>query len=160
MFSVNIICPGKIKEKFFKEAIDEYSKRLSKYCKLNIVEVPDEKVPDKLSDTIVNEIKEKEGKAIINKIPKDTYLICLDLKGKDFSSEEFSKKLEDISLNFNSSVTFVIGGTLGISEEVLSLAKEKICFSKMTFPHQLIRVFLLEQIFRAFKISNGETYHR
>ena len=160
MLSVNIICPGKIKEKFFKDAIDEYSKRLSKYCKLNIIEVPDEKVPEKLSDTVENEIKVKEGKSIISKIPKDTYLICLDLKGKEFSSEEFSKKLEDISLNLNSSVTFVIGGTLGISKEVLDLSKEKICFSKMTFPHQLIRVFLLEQIFRAFKISNGETYHR
>ena len=160
MLCVNIICPGKMKEKFFKEAIEEYSKRLSKYCKLNIIEVPDEKVPDKLSDTIISDIKEKEGKSILSKIPKDTYLICLDLKGKEYSSEEFSKKLEDISLNHNSSVTFVIGGTLGISEEVLKLSKEKICFSKMTFPHQLIRVFLLEQIFRAFKISNGETYHR
>lgn len=160
MLSINIICPGKIKEKFFKDAIDEYSKRLSKYCKLNIIEVADEKVPDKLSITIENEIKNKEGKSIISKIPKDTYLICLDLKGKEFSSEQFSQKIEDISLNFNSSITFIIGGTLGISDEILNLAKEKICFSKMTFPHQLIRVFLLEQIFRAFKISNGETYHR
>lgn len=160
MLSVNIICPGKIKEKYLKDAIDEYSKRLSKYCKLNIIEVPDEKVPDKLSETVENEIKAREGKSILSKLPKDTYLICLDLKGKEFSSEEFSAKLEDISLNFNSSVTFVIGGTLGISKEVLDLSKEKICFSKMTFPHQLIRVFLLEQIFRAFKISNGETYHR
>lgn len=160
MLSINIICPGKIKEKYLKDAIDEYSKRLSKYCKLNIIEVPDEKVPDKLSETVENEIKSKEGKSIISKLPKDTYLICLDLKGREFTSEEFSAKLEDISLNFNSSVTFVIGGTLGISEEVLDLSKERICFSKMTFPHQLIRVFLLEQVFRAFKISNGETYHR
>ena len=160
MLSINIICPGKIKEKYLKDAIYEYSKRLSKYCKLNIVEVPDEKVPDKFSENVANEIKTKEGKSIISKLPKDTYLICLDLKGKQFTSEEFSTKLEEISLNFNSSVTFVIGGTLGISSEVLDLSKEKICFSKMTFPHQLIRVFLLEQIFRAFKISNGETYHR
>ena len=160
MLSINIICPGKIKESYLKEAIAEYSKRLSKYCKLNIIEVPDEKVPEKLSETVATEIKTREGKMIINKIPKDTYLICLDLKGKELSSEDFSRKLEDISLNFNSSVTFIIGGTLGISDEVLDLSKEKICFSKMTFPHQLIRVFLLEQIFRAFKISNGETYHR
>ena len=160
MLSINIICPGKIKESYLKEAIAEYSKRLSKYCKLNIIEVPDEKVPEKLSETVANEIKTREGKMIINKIPKDTYLICLDLNGKELSSEDFSRKLEDISLNFNSSVTFIIGGTLGISDEVLDLSKEKICFSKMTFPHQLIRVFLLEQIFRAFKISNGETYHR
>ena len=160
MLNINIICPGKIKEKFFKDAIDEYLKRLSKYCKLCIIEVPDEKIPDKVSETIVNEIKKKEGKFIINKIPKDTYLICLDLRGKEFSSEEFSKKIENISLNINSSITFIIGGTLGISDVVLNLAKEKICFSKMTFPHQLIRIFLLEQIFRAYKISNGETYHR
>lgn len=143
-----------------KDAIDEYSKRLSKYCNLNIIEVPDEKLPDKLSDSVATSIKDKEGKAMIAKIPKDTYLICLDLKGKELSSEEFSKKIEDISVNYNSSITFVIGGSLGISQELLNLSKEKVCFSKMTFPHQLIRVFLLEQIFRAFKISNGETYHR
>ena len=143
-----------------KDAIDEYSKRLSKYCNLNIIEVPDEKLPDKLSDSVATSIKDKEGKAMIAKIPKDTYLICLDLKGKELSSEEFSKKIEDISVNYNSSITFVIGGSLGISQELLNLSKEKVCFSKMTFPHQLIRVFLLEQIFRAFKISNNETYHR
>ena len=160
MLSINIICPGKIKESYLKEAVAEYSKRLSKYCKLNIIEVPDEKVTEKLSEILANEIKIREGKMIISKIPKDTYLICLDLKGKELSSEDFSRKLEDISLKFNSSITFIIGGTLGISDEVLDLSKEKICFSKMTFPHQLIRVFLLEQIFRAFKISNGETYHR
>ena len=143
-----------------KYAIDEYSKRLSKYCNLNIIEVPDEKLPDKLSDSVATSIKDKEGKAMIAKIPKDTYLICLDLKGKELSSEEFSKKIEDISVNYNSSITFVIGGSLGISQELLNLSKEKVCFSKMTFPHQLIRVFLLEQIFRAFKIQKNETYHR
>ena len=143
-----------------KDAIDEYSKRLSKYCNLNIIEVPDEKLPDKLSDSVATSIKDKEGKAMIAKIPKDTYLLCLDLKGKELSSEEFSKKIEDISVNYNSSITFVIGGSLGISQELLNLSKEKVCFSKMTFPHQLIRVFLLEQIFRAFKIQKNETYHR
>lgn len=143
-----------------QSAIDEYSKRLSKYCNLNILEVPDEKIPDKLSETVEISIKDKEGKAMISKLPKDTYLICLDLNGKQFTSEEFSKRIEDISLNYNSSITFVIGGSLGISQELLALSKEKICFSKMTFPHQLIRVFLLEQIFRAFKIQKNETYHR
>ena len=143
-----------------KDAIDEYSKRLSKYCNLNIIEVPDEKLPDKLSDSVATSIKDKEGKAMIAKIPKDTYLICLDLKGKELSSEEFTKKIEDIYVNYNSSITFVIGGSLGISQELLNLSKEKVCFSKMTFPHQLIRVFLLEQIFRAFKIQKNETYHR
>lgn len=143
-----------------QSAIDEYSKRLSKYCNLNILEVHDEKIPDKLSETVEIAIKDKEGKAMISKLPKDTYLICLDLNGKQFTSEEFSKRIEDISLNYNSSITFVIGGSLGISQELLALSKEKICFSKMTFPHQLIRVFLLEQIFRAFKIQKNETYHR
>lgn len=143
-----------------QSAIDEYSKRLSKYCNLNILEVPDEKIPDKLSETVEIAIKDKEGKAMISKLPKDTYLICLVLNGKQFTSEEFSKRIEDISLNYNSSITFVIGGSLGISQELLALSKEKICFSKMTFPHQLIRVFLLEQIFRAFKIQKNETYHR
>ena len=159
MLSIQIICVGKIKENYLKDAISEYSKRLSKFCNLNIVELSDEKLPSKLNDSIINEIKNKECNKIIQNIKKDSYIICLDLKGKQFSSEEFSQKLDNIALNFNSSITFIIGGTLGLNEEVLSLASEKICFSKMTFPHQLIRVFLLEQLFRAFKISNNETYH-
>ena len=159
MLNINIICIGKIKENYLKDAISEYSKRLSKFCNLNIIELSDEKLPSKLNDSIINEIKNKECNKIIQNIKKDSYVICLDLKGKQFSSEEFSGKLDNIALNFNSSITFIIGGTLGLNEEVLSLSNEKICFSKMTFPHQLIRVFLLEQLFRAFKISNNETYH-
>ena len=159
MLSINIICIGKIKEKFFKDAIDEYSKRLSKYCKLNILELPDEKIPDKTNINIENEIKNKECDNIINHIKKDSYIICLDLKGKEFSSEEFSKTIENISME-SSQITFIIGGSLGLSEKILNMSNQKICFSKMTFPHQLIRIFLLEQIFRAFKISNNETYHR
>lgn len=160
MITINILCVGKIKENYLKDAIAEYSKRLSKYCNLNIIEVSDEKVPDKLSDTIIKNIKDEEAKKMLSQIKKDTYCMCLDLKGKQYTSEEFSKKIDDIGLNYSSSITFVIGGTLGIGDEVLNISKEKICFSKMTFPHQLIRVFLLEQIFRAFKISSGETYHR
>ena len=159
MLNINIVCVGKIKENYLKDAISEYSKRLSKFCNLNIIELADEKLPNKLNDSIINEIKNKECRKMIQSIKKDSYIVCLDLKGKEFSSEEFSKKLDDIALNFNSSITFVIGGTLGLNQEILSLASEKICFSKMTFPHQLIRVFLLEQLFRAFKISNNETYH-
>lgn len=159
MLSINIICIGKVREKSFKDSIDEYSKRLSKYCKLNILELPDEKIPDKINENISNEIKSKECNNIINHIKKDSYIICLDLKGKEFSSEEFSKKIENISMQ-NSTITFIIGGSLGLTDKLLNLSNEKICFSKMTFPHQLIRIFLLEQIFRAFKISNGETYHR
>lgn len=159
MLNINIICVGKIKENYLKDAITEYSKRLSKFCNLNITELQDEKLPNKLNDSIITEIKNKECNKMIQTIKKDSYIICLDLKGKEFSSEDFSKKIENIALNFNSSITFIIGGTLGLNQEILSMADEKICFSKMTFPHQLIRVFLLEQLFRAFKISNNETYH-
>lgn len=159
MLTINIICVGKLKEKFFKDAIDEYSKRLSKYCKLNILELPDEKIPDKTNINIENEIKSKECNKIINHIKKDSYIICLDLTGKELSSEQFSEKIEDISMQ-SSQITFIIGGSLGLTEKVLNLSNQKLCFSKMTFPHQLIRIFLLEQLFRAFKISNGETYHR
>lgn len=159
MLNIHIVCIGKIKETYLKEAIAEYSKRLSKFCSLHILELPDEKLPSKLNDSIMDEIKNKECNKMLQAIKKDSYIICLDLKGKECSSEEFSSKLDNIALNFNSSITFVIGGTLGLNEEILSLANEKLCFSKMTFPHQLIRVFLLEQLFRAFKISNHETYH-
>ena len=143
MLNINIICIGKIKENYLKDAISEYSKRLSKFCNLNITELSDEKLPNKLNDSIINEIKNKECNKIIQAIKKDSYIICLDIKGKELSSEEFSAKLDNIALNFNSSITFVIGGTLGLNQEILSLANEKICFSKMTFPHQLISVFLL-----------------
>ena len=159
MLNINVICIGKIKEKYLKDAIHEYSKRLSRYCKLNILELPDEKIPEKLNPNIENDIKSKECTNIINHIKKDSYIICLDLTGKELSSEQFSKNIEDISMQ-SSQITFIIGGSLGLNQQILSLANQKICFSKMTFPHQLIRVFLLEQIFRAFKISNGETYHR
>lgn len=158
MLNINIVCIGKIKEKYLKDAIEEYSKRLSKYCKLNIVEIPDEPIPSNLNDKISENIKNTEGKKILNNI-KNTYAISLDLKGKEISSESFAKKIENISLQ-SSSITLIIGGSLGLSSEVTSTSNELICFSKMTFPHQLIRVFLLEQLFRAFKINNNETYHR
>ena len=159
MLSIEIICVGKIKEKYLKDALEEYIKRLSKYCKLTITELPDEKIPDKLNINIENEIKTKECNNIINHIKKDSYVIALDLKGKEFSSEEFSKKIDDLSMQ-TSHITFIIGGSLGLTQELLNNSNLKICFSKMTFPHQLIRVFLLEQIFRAFKISHNATYHR
>lgn len=159
MLNISIICVGKLKESYLKDAISEYSKRLQKYCTLNIIELQDEKLPNKLNENIIKEIKNKECNKILQTIKKDSYIFSLDLKGKQFSSEEFSQKLEDIALNKNSHITFIIGGTLGLTEEVVKKSDEKICFSKMTFPHQLIRVFLLEQLFRAFKISKGETYH-
>lgn len=159
MLNIQIICIGKLKETYLKSAIDEYTKRLSRYCKLTILELPDEKIPDKINDNLSHEIKTKECDAILRHIKKDSYVIALDLKGKQFTSEEFSSEIESISMT-SSTITFIIGGSLGLTSELLNSCHQKICFSKMTFPHQLIRVFLLEQIFRAFKISHGETYHR
>lgn len=159
MLNINIVCIGKIKENYLKEAINEYSKRLTKYCNLKIIELDDEKLPTKMYESNLMEIKRKECKKIIDNIKKDSYVICLDLKGEEFTSEEFSKKIEKIAVNYNSTITFIIGGTLGLTEDVLKISNEKICFSKMTFPHQLIRLFLIEQIFRAFKIMKNETYH-
>ena len=160
MIHINIICVGKIKEAFFKDSINEYSKRLNKYCSLSITELQDEKIPNNPSEKEIIIIKDKEGQNILNNIKKDSYIICMDLKGKQFTSEEFSTKIEDISLNKSSTITFIIGGSLGISENVLKFSNELISFSKMTFPHQLFRVILLEQIYRAFKIINNETYHK
>lgn len=160
MIHINIICIGKIKESFFKDAIIEYSKRLSKYCSLSIKELSDEKIPNNPSENELLMVKYKEGKSIISNAKKDSYIISLDPNGKELSSEDFSKKIENISLNYNSSITFIIGGSLGLSQEVLNISNEKLSFSKMTYPHQLFRIILLEQIYRAFKISNNETYHK
>ena len=160
MLHIEIICVGKLKENYLKDAIAEYSKRLSKYCSLNIVELPDEKLPSSFSEADKYKIIEKESTNILNHIKENSYIIALDLKGKQYSSEEFSEKLSQIALNENSYITFLIGGTLGMSTNLLNQANELVCFSKMTFPHQLIRVFLLEQLFRSFKIQNNETYHR
>ncbi len=159
MLNIQIICIGKLKETYLKSAIDEYSKRLSRFSKLEILELPDEKIPDKLNTKLSHEIKSRECENIIRHIKKDSYIVALDLTGKEFTSEEFSSTIENISM-FSSTLTFIIGGSLGLTNELLTICDQTICFSKMTFPHQLIRIFLLEQLFRAFKISNGETYHR
>ena len=159
MLSIQIVCVGKLKETYLKSAIDEYSKRLSRYCKLDILELPDEKIPEKVNIKLMNEIKSKECNSILSHIKKDSYIIALDLKGKQFTSEEFSSEIEKLSMT-SSHITFIIGGSLGLTNDLLNQCHQKICFSKMTFPHQLIRVFLLEQVFRAFKIANKETYHR
>lgn len=160
MLHIEIISVGKLKEDYLKSAISEYAKRLSKYCTLQITEIPDEPIPDKLNETIIEDIKNKEGKKILKAVKKNNFVFVLDRKGKQLSSEEFAQRLDDLSVGSVSSICFIIGGSLGLSEEVLNSANELLCFSKMTFPHQLIRVFLLEQIFRCFKILNHETYHR
>ncbi len=160
MLHINIICVGKLKEKYLTEALQEYSKRLSKYCNLNIIELQDEKLPSNLNDSLINQIKEKESNNILSHLEKSSYVISLDLKGKQYTSEEFASKISNISTNIAGNITFIIGGTLGLSKNILAKSNELICFSKMTFPHQLIRIFLLEQLFRSFKILNNETYHR
>ena len=159
MVHINIICVGKLKEVYLREALNEYSKRLKKYCELNIIEINDEQLPNKINENIIEQIKEKECRKIMENIKNDSYVIPLDLRGKQYTSEEFSDKIDGIQTQGYSNITFIIGGTLGLTNEVLRRANETICFSKMTFPHQLIRIFLLEQIFRSFKISKNETYH-
>lgn len=160
MLHIHILCIGKIKESYLKDAIREYTKRLSKYCILDILELPDEKIPDKASEKMEETIKEKESTLLLSHLKKDTYCIALDLKGKQYSSLSFSEEIESISLSSQNDITFLIGGSLGMTSTILNQCNELISFSKMTFPHQLIRVFLLEQLFRSFKISHHETYHK
>lgn len=157
---ITILCVGKVKEKFYRDAIGEYQKRLSRYCKLEIVELTDEKTPDGASETVENQIKEKEGNRILSKIREEDYVIALAIDGKMQDSVELSKNIQQLGVRGKSSIVFVIGGSLGLSEEVLKRADEKLSFSKMTFPHQLMRVILLEQVYRSYRIMNGEPYHK
>ena len=157
---INIVCVGKIKEKYLKLGIDEFKKRLSKYCKLEIIELEDEKAPENLSDKEMLMIKEKEGKKILSKIKDNSYVIALAIDGKNLSAEELAETINKLGVRGISNITFVIGGSLGLSDEVLSRADYKLSFSKMTFPHQLMRLILLEQVYRAYRINNGEPYHK
>lgn len=161
MISIKIISVGKIKDKNLSSLINEYTKRITKYAKIDIIEVEDEKIPHNPSDSEVCLIKEKESNKVLNKVNciNKPYIIALDLKGSSLSSIQFSKQIEDIVVNGFSTIVFLIGGSLGMSDKLLNICNKKICFSLLTFPHQLIRLFLLEQIFRAFKIINNETYH-
>ena len=151
--NITVISVGKLKEKYLKQAIDEYSKRLTRYCKIDIIELPDEKTPDNASEKEELQIKDKEGQLILSKIKDNMFVIQM-------TSEEFSKFIETQGVMGNSNITFVIGGSLGLSQDVIKRANYKICFSKMTFPHQLFRVMLLEQIYRAFRIMKNEPYHK
>ena len=157
---ITILAVGKIKEKFYAQAIAEYEKRLSRYCKLEIIEVADEKTPDGAGEGTVRRIKEKEGERLLSHVRDGMYVIALAIDGKMRSSEELSEHLSRLGLYGDSHIAFVIGGSLGLSDEVLSRANERLSFSKMTFPHQLRRVILLEQLYRSFKIQAGEPYHK
>ncbi len=157
---IRILCVGKIKEKFMREALGEYSKRLSRYIKLEITEVVDEKTPDSASEKEENQIRDKEAERLLKQIRQEDYVIALAIDGKMYESVAFSKKLDRFGVLGRGSVVFVIGGSLGLGEQVLERADESISFSKMTFPHQLMRVILLEQIYRGYRILRNEPYHK
>lgn len=157
---ITLVTVGKIKEKYFTMAIDEYSKRLSRYVKLDIVEVPDEKTPDGASETEEENIRIKEGEKILKNVKDDSYVVTLEIEGKMLDSVELSEKINQIGVSGKGHITFIIGGSLGLSKEVKNRADFKLSFSKMTFPHQLMRVVLLEQIYRSYRILNNEPYHK
>lgn len=161
---ITIACVGKMKEKFYRDAIAEYKKRLSRYCKLEIVEVADEKTPDNASELVENQIKEKEAERVLARLEKPlkegAFVCALAIDGKQLDSVEFSKKIEALGISGTSHIIFLIGGSLGMSETLLKRADMKLSFSKMTFPHQLMRVILLEQIYRGYRIMNHEPYHK
>ena len=157
---ITLITVGKIKEKYLKDAIAEYSKRLSKYCKLEIIEVPDEKTPDNASAVVEDNIRAKEAERILKHIKEDAYVITLEILGKQMSSEELASKIEQLGVTCISHIVFVIGGSIGLGQDVLKRSNFAISFSRMTFPHQLMRVILLEQVYRSYRIINGEPYHK
>lgn len=157
---ITLVTVGKIKEAYFTGAIAEYQKRLSRYCKLEIIELADEKTPDNASEALEAQIKDREGERILKALKEDAYVIALAIEGKMPDSVELSRKLEQMAVRGVSHIMFVIGGSLGLSKEVLARADEKLSFSKMTFPHQLMRVILLEQIYRSYRIMKGEPYHK
>lgn len=158
--NIAIISVGKLKEKYLKLGIEEFSKRLSKYCKLDMIELDDEKCPENLSDKDMEIVKNKEGQKILSKIKNNSYVIALAIDGKNLSSEELADTISKLAVRGISHITFIIGGSLGLADEVLKRADYKLSFSKMTFPHQLMKLILLEQVYRSFRINNNEPYHK
>ena len=157
---ITLIAVGKIKERYFEDAIREYSKRLSRYCRLEIIQVADEKTPDGASEALEEQIKEKEGRRILDQIREGAYVIALAVEGKQLDSLELAARMERLAVEGKSQLVFLIGGSLGLSKEVMRRADFALSFSAMTFPHQLMRVILLEQIYRSFRIMRGEPYHK
>ena len=158
--NISIVTVGKLKEIYLKLGIDEYLKRLNAYAKVEVIEVADEKAPEELSESEMIQVKQKEGERILAKISQDTYVIALAINGKMQSSEELADTLDKLATYGKSKIAFIIGGSLGLSEEVLKRANEQLSFSKMTFPHQLMKLILVEQIYRAFRINRNEPYHK
>ena len=157
---ITLLTVGKIKEKYLKDAIAEYSKRLSKYCKLEIIEVADEKTPDNASEVVENVIRDKEGERLLKYVKDDAFVITLEIKGKMMTSEELADKIDTLGIRGVSHIMFIIGGSIGLGEDVIKRSDFALSFSKMTFPHQLMRVILLEQIYRSYRIISGEPYHK
>ena len=157
---ITLLTVGKIKEKFLRDAIAEYSKRLSKYCKLEIIEVADEKTPDNASETVEDSIRSKEGERLLKYIKDEAFVITLEIAGEQLTSEKFAEKINNLGIRGTSHIQFVIGGSIGLGKEVLKRSDYALSFSKMTFPHQLMRVILLEQIYRSYRIISGEPYHK
>ena len=160
MMNIHIVSVGKIKEKYLKQGIAEFEKRLRPYCKLKLDEVADEQAPEQLSEKELIKVKQKEGERILQKIKHTEYVIALDIHGVNWSSEQLAKEIDKLATLGNSSIAFVIGGSNGLSEEVLKRANQKLSFSKMTFPHQLMKLILMEQVYRGFKILRNEPYHK
>ena len=158
--NITIVCVGKIKEAFYKDAVNEYAKRLSRYCKFQVIEVADEKTPDQTTEHEEDLIRQKEAERILKHIKEDAYVVALAIQGKKLDSVAFSEYIEQLGVQGKSSLVFVIGGSLGLHTSVLKRADDRISFSDMTFPHQLMRVILAEQIYRGFRIMNGEPYHK
>lgn len=157
---ITVAAVGKLKERYLKDGISEYVKRLSRFADLELIEVDDEHAPDSLSPAQEAQVKQKEAERLLKRIKEGSYIILLDLAGEQTNSEGFASRLESIMLGGNSHITFVIGGSLGLDQSLINAANYRICLSKMTFPHQLARLILLEQIYRAFKIMKNETYHK
>jgi 23S rRNA (pseudouridine1915-N3)-methyltransferase len=158
--NISIVSVGKLKEKYLKQGIDEYLKRLGPYAKVDVIEVPDEKAPETLSDSEMNMVKDAEGERILAKIGQDVHVIAMAIEGKAVSSEDLADNLDKLATYGKSKVAFIIGGSLGLSEAVMKRANEKISFGKITYPHQLMKLVLVEQIYRAFRINRGEPYHK
>lgn len=157
---ITIICVGKIKEDFYRKAVSEYEKRLSRYCRLEIIEVEDEKTPDRASPALEEQIKEKEAARILRHLKEDAYIFTLEIKGESLDSVSFARQIEGLGIRGISHIQFVIGGSLGLHKSVSKAADKAVSFSDMTFPHQLMRVILLEQIYRGYRIISGEPYHK
>ncbi|QSX07771.1 23S rRNA (pseudouridine(1915)-N(3))-methyltransferase RlmH [Alkalibacter rhizosphaerae] len=157
---ITIVAVGKIKEKFYIQALAEYTKRLGRYCTLNVVEIPDEKAPENLSQAQMVDVLQKEGQKILSKVPSGALVVTMEIEGRTMTSEEFADYMDTCALNGQSHLCFIIGGSLGLHSDVKSISDLSLSFSSMTFPHQLFRILLLEQIYRAFRILRNEPYHK